>query len=210
MTRTRMCRRYNSESAGLRDSEEDVLLDDTHGGGRLPRFPPARLSQTPNSLGNVPTKGIFPRQRGLMAGNAMNAEPGNKALITRDGRSSVMSPMTRHARRGGPAPITWSSKVSSMQSGPTRGSCCGVAAGFRSEHPPVAAHRRGGDIKVTPKFRDGDSDLRRPISQARTMPCAHIAWGAAVSSGAAPQLPRSRSYPCNVRVSVSKSTKVGL
>jgi hypothetical protein len=99
-----MCRRYNSESVGLR--EEDVLLDDTHGGGRLPhwQFPPqaaaARLSQTPNSLGNVPTKGVFPRQRGLMAGNAMNAEPGNKALIIRDGRSSVMSPMTRHARAG--------------------------------------------------------------------------------------------------------------
>ena len=46
-----MCRHYHL--VGLR--EEDVLLDDTHV-GRLPQFPPAPLSQLPNSLGHLPTE----------------------------------------------------------------------------------------------------------------------------------------------------------
>ncbi len=46
-----MCRHYYV--VGLR--EEDVLLDDTHV-GRLPQFPPAPLSQLPNSLGHLPTE----------------------------------------------------------------------------------------------------------------------------------------------------------
>ena len=46
-----MCRHYHV--VGLR--EEDVLLDDTHV-GRLPQFPPAPLSQLPNSLGHLPTE----------------------------------------------------------------------------------------------------------------------------------------------------------
>jgi hypothetical protein len=46
-----MCRHYRL--FGLR--EEDVLLDDTHV-GRLPQFPPAPLSQLPNSLGHLPTE----------------------------------------------------------------------------------------------------------------------------------------------------------
>ena len=44
-----MCRHYHL--VGLR--EEDVPLDDTHV-GRLPQFPPAPLSQLPNSLGHLP------------------------------------------------------------------------------------------------------------------------------------------------------------
>ena len=48
------CRHYHV--VGLR--EEDVLLDDTHV-GRLPQFPPAPLSQLPNSLGHLPTEFFF-------------------------------------------------------------------------------------------------------------------------------------------------------
>ena len=59
---------------------------------------------------------------------AGNAEPGNK-------RRSQLG----YVAMLGSAPITWSSKVSSVQFGPAA-----LPAGFLSEHPPVTAHR---DIK---------------------------------------------------------------
>ena len=66
-----MCRHYHV--VGLR--EEDVLLDDTHV-GRLPQFPPAPLSQLPNSLGHLPTESR-PDQRPRTAPASHTTRPQN-------------------------------------------------------------------------------------------------------------------------------------